>query len=90
MTPEHLNDLIAQGESLTVEFKGEERVPLSDRELVEAVVCMANRPSDDPGWVLVGVEENGRVTGARPRHESGRTDPLRLQALIAKDRKSVV
>jgi ATP-dependent DNA helicase RecG len=28
-------------------------------------------------------EDDGTVTGARPRHEAGRTDPLRLQALIA-------
>jgi ATP-dependent DNA helicase RecG len=29
------------------------------------------------------VEDDGTPTGARPRHESGRTDALRLQALIA-------
>jgi ATP-dependent DNA helicase RecG len=31
----------------------------------------------------VGVEDDGTVSGARPRHEAGRTDPLRVQALIA-------
>lgn len=36
MTPEHLRELIAGGESLAVEFKGEERRPLADDELVEA------------------------------------------------------
>ncbi|MTD58316.1 ATP-binding protein [Amycolatopsis pithecellobii] len=35
------------------------------------------------GVLLIGVEDDGRITGARPRHEGGRTDPLRLQALIA-------
>lgn len=83
MTPERLQDLLAAGESLDVEFKGEARVPLSDDDLVEAVVCLANRSSDKPAWLLVGVEDDGRVTGARPRHESGRTDPVRLSALIA-------
>jgi ATP-dependent DNA helicase RecG len=68
------------GESYDVEFKGEERERLNDRDLIEAVVCLANGRG---GVLLVGVEDDGRITGARPRHESGRTDPLRLQALIA-------
>lgn len=83
MTPERLKELIQEGESLEIEFKGEERGPHSDDELVEAAVCLANRSSSAPGWLLVGVEDDGRVTGARPRHESGRTDPLRVVALIA-------
>lgn len=68
------------GECYEVEFKGEQREKLNDRDLVEAVVCLANGAG---GILLVGVEDNGTVTGARPRHESGRTDPLRVQALIA-------
>lgn len=83
MTPERLQELLQRGESLDVEFKGEERSSLSDDELVEAVVCLANRSSTEPAWLLVGVEDDGRVTGARPRHESGRTDPHRVAALIA-------
>lgn len=83
MTPERLQGLIAAGESLDVEFKGEERKPLSDDDLVEAVVCLANRSSRDPAWLVIGVEDDGSVTGARPRHESGRTDPARLSALVA-------
>jgi ATP-dependent DNA helicase RecG len=71
---------IAGGERYDVEFKGEHRQPLNDRDLVEAVVCLANGTG---GVLLVGVEDDGRVTGARPRHEAGRTDPLRVQALIA-------
>lgn len=83
MTPEALERLIASGETLAVELKGEEREPLSDRDLVEAVVCLANRPGGEEAWLLVGVEDDGRVTGARPRHESGGTDPSRVTALIA-------
>jgi ATP-dependent DNA helicase RecG len=83
MTRETLLDLIAEGESLAVEFKGEERHPLSDRELVEAVVCMANSPGENVGYIFLMVEDDGRVTGARPRHEAGKTDSRRLQALIA-------
>jgi ATP-dependent DNA helicase RecG len=82
VTPEVLSSLIAGAETLDVEFKGEEARSLSDGDLVEAVVCLANRPGNAPGWLLVGVEDDGRVTGARPRHANC-TDPLRLQALIA-------
>jgi hypothetical protein len=83
MTPEKLAELVAAGESLDVEFKGEKSSPLNDRALVEAVVCLANRPGEATGWLLVGVEDDGQITGARPRHEGGITDPLRVQALIA-------
>ncbi len=83
ITSEFIKRLISQGENLAIEFKGEEHRPLTDPELVEAVVCMANRPGTEPGWILVGVEDDGRVTGARPRHESRTTDPVRVQALIA-------
>jgi ATP-dependent DNA helicase RecG len=82
MTPETLREVIAAGETLHVEFKGEETRSLNDADLVDAVVCIANRPAREPGWLLIGVEDDGRITGARPRHHD-RTDPLRLQALIA-------
>lgn len=63
-----------------MELEGESRAPLNDRDLVEAVVCLANGSG---GTLLVGVEDDGTVTGARPRHEAGRTDPLWVQALVA-------
>jgi len=72
--------LIAGGETFEVEFKGEGRERFNDQDLVEAVVCLANGSG---GMLLVGVEDDGAVTGARPRHEAGRTDLLRVQALIA-------
>ncbi len=83
MTPERLKELIENGETLDVEFKGEETTPLNDNGLVEAVVCLANRPGSETGWLLVGVEDDGRITGACPRHEGGSIDPRRVQALIA-------
>lgn len=82
MTPQALRSRIAAGETLTTEFKGEERAPLNDRDLVEAVVCLANRTGDEPAWLLVGVEDDGRITGARPRH-GAKTEPARVAALIA-------
>ncbi|MGH9163770.1 MAG: ATP-binding protein [Vicinamibacteraceae bacterium] len=82
MTPEDVRALIAGGERLDVEFKGEESRALSDADVVDAVMCLANRSSNGVGHLLVGVEDDGRITGSRPRH-GDRTDPLRLQALIA-------
>lgn len=82
MTPQALHQLIAAGETLAVEFKGETRVPLNDRDLVEAIVCLANRAGTEPARLLVGVEDDGRITGARPRH-GGATDTARVAALIA-------
>lgn len=78
MDATHLLDLAAGGESLSLEFKSD-RQKLSDRAIVEATACLANGPG---GILLLGVEDDGTVTGAKPRH--GRTtDPMRLQAMIA-------
>lgn len=82
MTPDALRQLIDAGECLQVEFKGESRVPLNDRALVEAAACMANQAGVQPGYLLVGVEDDGAVTGARPRH-GGRTEAAKVVALIA-------
>lgn len=73
-----VEQLISAGESLKVEFKGEGRAPISDHEIYETVVCLANT---EGGVLLIGVENDGRVTGARPRHGTT-TDSYRLQAAI--------
>lgn len=80
ITTEEVLATIRDGESFTVEFKGEERGPLNDRDLIEAAVCLAN---GEGGRLLVGVEDDGRITGARPRHEAGITTPHRVAAVIA-------
>lgn len=49
-------------ESLTVEFKSD-RSRLSDRDLLEAVVCLANA---EGGELWLGVEDDGRPTGLHP------------------------
>lgn len=77
---QRIDSWLAGGERYEVEFKSEQRERLNDRDLVEAVVCLANGAG---GVLIVGVEDDGSVTGARPRHESDQTDPLRVQALIA-------
>jgi ATP-dependent DNA helicase RecG len=51
-------------ETLTVEFKSD-RARLSDRELVEAVVCLANA---EGGEVWLGVEDDGTPTGLHAEH----------------------
>ena len=73
--------VIAGGETLAVEFKSERAGSLSDYELVE-MACMANRDDDREGWVLLGVEYDGEITGPRPRQAAG-TDVLRVQALLS-------
>ena len=68
------DSLIRGGESLTAEFKSE----VNDKELVKAVACLAN---GNGGVLLIGVEDDGTVVGARPRHGSI-TEPNRVAAYI--------
>ena len=52
-------------ESLTVEFKSD-RAKLSDKELVEAIVCLANT---EGGELWLGVEDDGTPTGLHADHQ---------------------
>jgi ATP-dependent DNA helicase RecG len=81
VTPDSLRALIAAGESLVVEFKSDERAPFNDRDLVEAVVCLANRTGQDVAHLLIGIEDDGRVSGARMRH-GVMTDVHKVAAMI--------
>lgn len=78
MIESEVRRLTSAGESLNVEFKSNSRRPFSDREIYENVVCLANT---DGGVLLLGVENDGQITGARPRHGEI-TDPNQLQAAI--------
>jgi ATP-dependent DNA helicase RecG len=71
---------LPQAETLTIEFKSDVR-KLSDKELIEAVVCLAN---SDGGDIYLGVEDNGEPTGLHAEHQhlaglpsmiAGRTSP---------------
>jgi ATP-dependent DNA helicase RecG len=73
-----LRELLGHGETLTIEFKRDRPQPISDREIYEMVVCLANSQG---GTLLIGVEDDGTVTGARPRHGAS-SDSIRLQAAI--------
>lgn len=71
--------LVKAGETLELEFKSDLGRGLSDAELVEAAICLANGPG---GTILLGVENDGTVTGLSERR--GATPDARLlEALIA-------
>ena len=72
----YLRDLLVGGETLIVEFKSGS---VNDSELVEAVACLANGGG---GILLVGVDDDGKVVGAAPRH-GRKTHPTRIESLIA-------
>lgn len=82
MGPSRLEKLIASGETLSVEFKRD----VNDTELVETVVCLANGGG---GTLLVGVEDDGAVVGARARHGQS-TDPRRIEALVSNTTRSAL
>jgi ATP-dependent DNA helicase RecG len=57
---------LPRAESLTVEFKSDLK-KLPDRELVEALVCLANA---EGGELWLGVEDDGRPTGLHVEHHN--------------------
>lgn len=57
---------LPRAETLTVEFKSDLK-RLSDDELVEALVCLANA---DGGELWLGVEDDGRPTGLHEAHRN--------------------
>ena len=58
--------LLPPAETLIVEFKSD-RTRLSDNELVEALVCLANT---DGGELWLGVEDDGTPTGLHVAHQN--------------------
>lgn len=77
-----LKDILAGGETLMVEFKSDDK-GLPDRDLVAAVVAMTNT---EGGLILLGVEDDGTVTGVQPNHQ----DSAGLIAMIANRTKPSV
>lgn len=61
-----LSSLVRCGESLELEFKSDLKC-LADRDLVAAVVALANTEGGD---LLLGVEDDGTVTGLHPNHRN--------------------
>jgi ATP-dependent DNA helicase RecG len=79
LSADDIDVLAHKGETMDVEFKGEAKRALSDDDLVSAVVCLANGPG---GRLFVGIDDDGRITGARPRH-GDTIDAVRIEALIS-------
>jgi len=77
MDVERLQELISASEGLEREFKSDRR-QISDNEVYEEIVALANTHG---GVLLIGVEDDGTVTGAHQRH-GNTTDPVRLQSAI--------
>ena len=59
MIERDIHTILKQGENLSTEFKSD-RKSLSDKELVAAVVSLANT---EGGVLLLGVGDDGSVTG---------------------------
>ncbi len=70
--------VIVEGEHERLEFKSEKTTALSDRDVFEEVVALANSGG---GILLLGVDDGGTITGAVPRH-GATTDVCRLAAAI--------
>lgn len=56
--------IVPPRETLHIEFKSDLK-KLPDRELLEAVICLANT---EGGELWLGVEDNGTITGLHPDH----------------------
>ena len=69
--------LLPATETLTVEFKSD-RNGYPDRELIEALTCLANTQG---GELWLGVEDDGSASGVHPKHQ----DFIHLTQLIAYD-----
>lgn len=61
MNPNTLNDLIQQGESNSLEFK---QFPVRTETVARELVAFANGSG---GTVLLGVDDNGSISGAEPK-----------------------
>lgn len=61
-----MSPVLPPAESLTVEFKSDRR-KLSDTDLVEALVCLANT---EGGELWLGVEDDGTPTGLHAEHRN--------------------
>jgi len=77
MDTQRIEKLLQAGETLQSEFKSD-RKQINDATIYEEVVSLANT---EGGVLLIGVEDDGSVTGAKPRHGTT-TDPSKLRAAI--------
>lgn len=57
-------DIVSKGETLKIEFKSDVK-QLPDRELVATVISLSNTEGGD---LLLGVEDDGLITGLHANH----------------------
>ncbi|MEI6287587.1 MAG: ATP-binding protein [Bacillota bacterium] len=67
-TEQEIINLIEHGEDISLEFKSDRKC-LPDKDLVAAVVALANT---EGGIILLGVEDNGEITGVHLNHQDAR------------------
>ena len=77
LTIDKLHEIINSGESLEVEFKSD-RNKLSDSDIYEEIVAMANT---NGGILLIGIEDDGKITGAKARHGKI-TESLKVRSAV--------
>ncbi len=75
---QRLGEIISLCETVDREFKSDRNREFTDKEIYEEVVAMANA---EGGVLLIGLEDDGTITGARPRHGTS-TDANRLKSAI--------
>lgn len=78
---QELIDLIAKRETLKAEFKSDLK-QLPERELVATAMSLSNTEGGD---ILLGVEDDGNITGLHPNHNN----TIGIGALIANKNKSI-
>jgi len=78
LTREEIYKTLHAGESLTVEFKEEPIQPISDSELIEEIISLANAKG---GLLFLGVDKAGKIKGTKPRH-GATTEIQQLVAMI--------
>ncbi|MEI6412254.1 MAG: ATP-binding protein, partial [Bacteroidota bacterium] len=74
-----LNELIAQGENSAVEFK---RDGVGSDDLAKEIVAMLNR---DGGVILIGVEDDGSISGVTKANEEWVSNITRNNVIPAAD-----
>ncbi len=80
----HAESLIAEGETLGVEFKEDpENKPLASEAIMRAIVGLANAEGGQGGTLVIGVSDDGLITGIGPNNKNlSHGDPNKVEGFI--------
>jgi len=78
MDEDQIRKIVTSGESVDREFKSELHRLQTEDEIVSDIVAMANT---DGGVLLLGVEDDGTITGT-PDRTGSQSDPAKIKATI--------